>query len=193
MQNQGSINELVETIQKKADGKNHFVVALAGFGGAGKSTVANKLAKALGEAVVIPLDEFITNRLAGRSTDWDGFDLVRLEEQVLKPIQEGNETIKYGIYDWSQNKIIDTKNLQIPKYIIIEGCGLIREQLNKYFNLSVWIDLPLEVASERGNIRDREEYKIDNDQFWKEKWTPNDKDYFEKYQPAKNADFLLRV
>jgi len=193
MEKQGSINEAAEIIKKIAEGKKHFVIALAGFGGAGKSTVANKLSNTLENAVVIPLDQFIINRLLDRSADWDGFDWARVIEQVLKPVQDGSEIITFGICDWQQNKIIEEKTLELPKYIIIEGCGLIREQLKKYFDFSIWIDIPLEVAYERGSTRDREEYKVDHDKLWKERWTPNDKDYFEKYQPAVNADFLLKV
>lgn len=193
MEKQGSIQELAQIIQRQAESKNHFVIALAGFGGAGKSTTANKLTEILEDATVIPLDEFITNRLEERSADWNGFDWARLIEQVLKPIQDGSEIITYGVYDWSQNKIIEEKTLQLPKYIIIEGCGLIREQLDKYFDFSIWVDTPLEVAFERGSTRDREEYKVDHDKLWKDRWTPNDKDYFEKYQPAAKASFLLKL
>ena len=180
-------------IKKRAGSHKYFVIALAGFGGAGKSTAADKLATGLGDTVVIPLDQFITNHLAERSPDWDGFDWARLIEQVLKPIHEGRKTITYGVYDWPRNKVTEDRTIQLPKYIIIEGCGLIRDQLKEYFDFSIWIDTPLEVASQRGSTRDRKEYNVDHDQFWKEIWVPNDKDYFDKYQPAANVDFLLQI
>jgi uridine kinase len=193
MKKNGPISELVKTIQETAKGKSRFVIALAGFGGSGKSSAAKKLAEALGNTVVIPLDQFIINRLSERSADWDGFDWTRLTNEVLQPIKNGSENITYSVYDWSQNKIIGEKNLELPKYIIIEGCGLIRQRLGTYFDFSIWIDLPLELAGERGSTRDREEYKVDHDELWKTIWIPNDRDYFEKHQPAARADFLLKV
>ena len=68
MQRQGTINDLESVIKEKAKNHDHFLIALTGFGGAGKSTAAKNLADSLENAVVISLDEFITNRLADRTT-----------------------------------------------------------------------------------------------------------------------------
>lgn len=187
----GSVIDLTETIIESAKSKTKFVIALSGFGGSGKSSLAKKLSDTLQNAVIISLDDFIINRLDERSSNWSGFDWNRLTKEILKPIQDGEQKVTYGVYNWKQNKIIENKTLPLPKYIIVEGCGLIRDELNPYFDFSIWIDLPLEIASDRGSTRDREEYKVDHDKLWSEKWTPNDKDYFEKYQPEKHANFLL--
>ncbi len=74
----------------------------------------------------------------------------------------------------------------------MEGIGLVRPSLMPYFDCSVWVDIPLEVAVERGKRRDREEYKVDHDSLWDELWMPNDRDYFEKYSPKEKVDFILQ-
>lgn len=191
MPQKGNLENLVATIQEKAKDKKHFVIALSGFGGAGKSTTSKEMLKILDDATIVPLDKFIVNRLAERSEGWDGFDWGRLIEQVLQPIKSGEETIRYGVYDWFENKIVSEEEVKVKKYIFVEGVGLIRDSLKEYFDFSVWIDVPLDVASKRGVKRDKEEYGVDHNKFWAEIWQPNDRDYFEKYKPMENCDFIL--
>lgn len=187
-----SISQLVKEIQKKSIPKT-YVIALSGFGGAGKSTFAQKLHENLDKSTVIHLDDFIVDQLSIRSADWDGFDWKRLIQQVLEPLHEGKKQIRYGVYDWKANALTTQNKIDIEKYVILEGVGLIRDELKQYFNCTIWIDVSLEIASERGKKRDREEYKVDHDKLWDERWILNDKDYFEKYLPDQKAEYLLQV
>lgn len=187
-----SLQELSSEIKRRAQDRKHFLVALSGFGGSGKSTTADALSKSLGDAQTIHLDDFIVNRLSKRSEDWEGFEWDRLIEQVLKPIAEGADVIEYGVYNWPSNGIIEKRRVILPKYVILEGVGLIRDDLKKYFDVTIWIDVPLAVATERGKRRDVEEYKVPHHaELWDTIWTQNDADYFRKYQPNEKADFLL--
>ena len=188
-----TLQNLAAIIKSKAKNKAHFVIAISGFGGSGKSTVAKKLNSALKKSTIISLDSFIIDRLSKRSKAWSGFDWTRLIEQVLKPIKSDKDTIRYDVYDWAENKNRPGQPLQVPKYIIVEGVGLIRNSLKNYFDFSIWIDVPLKTASEQGKKRDREEQQIDHDKLWDELWTPNDKDYYKKYQPKSNVDFILET
>lgn len=186
-----TVENLVTEIQNRS-GQNPIVIAISGFGGSGKSTLAQKLHESLDKSTVIHLDDFIVDQLSSRSADWDGFDWERLKRQVLEPLQEGKKQVEYDVYDWPSNKLASKKKVDIEKYVIIEGVGLIRDELKQYFDCTIWIDIPLEIASERGRTRDREEYKVPHDNLWDELWTPNDRDYFEKYQPNKNVDFCFK-
>lgn len=186
------LQTLCSEIQHRAHGRAHFVIALSGFGGSGKSTTAKALLKELGDGEIIHLDDFIHDRLSQRSDSWEGFEWDRLTEQVLKPIAEGANAIDYGIYNWQSNKITEKRKVVLPKYIILEGVGLIRDDLKKYFDITVWIDVPLDVASERGKHRDMIEHEApQHANLWDTIWTSNDQDYFAKYQPKNNVDFLL--
>jgi uridine kinase len=187
-----NLQSLADSIEARAKEKKHTIIALSGFGGAGKSTLARQLMNLLGQAEVVSLDDFILNRLANLSSDWStGFDWKRLVEQVLQPLSEGKDTITYERYDWSRNEAIDSRTIQLPVYLIVEGVGLLREDLKKYFDITVWINVPLEIASERGKSRDREVYQVDHDALWANLWIPADKGYAEKHRPRENADFLL--
>ena len=191
MPNHITHHKLVTFLHARAAGHAPFVIGLSGFGGSGKSMAAEKLATALGDADVIHLDDFILDRLSARSADWDGFEWTRLIAQVLRPVSQEKKTITYDAYDWATNRLASKKMLNVRTFVIVEGVGLIRSLLKPYFDATIWIDLPLEVAAARGARRDREEYKAMNDELWETRWVPNDRDYFDKYHPRDKSDFLL--
>ncbi|MEK7546751.1 MAG: AAA family ATPase [Patescibacteria group bacterium] len=188
--NAASIEKLSQTIKEKAGNKKLFVIAISGFGGAGKSTVALELAKAIGNSNLVELDDFILNRLSKRSADWDGFDWGRLISQVLEPIRNGEKNIEYDIYDWGNNKLGRKNKIKVSKYVILEGVGLIQEKLNKFFDYKIWVNVQPEIAKERGRKRDKG-MGADHDTFWDDKWSLNDKDYFEKHNPMSYADYII--
>lgn len=188
------LKELLSEIKRRANNREHFVVALSGFGGAGKSTTADILAESLGSSEIVHLDDFIHDQLSQRSDSWEGFEWARLVEQVLKPIAEGASAIEYDVYDWKSNGIVEKRKIDLPKYVILEGVGLIRDDLKKYFNATIWIDISLATATERGKHRDVVEYGVpQHAELWDTIWTPNDRDYFKKYRPEEVTDFLLET
>lgn len=182
------LSELVTKIKERASSKKPFVIGICGFGGAGKTTTAHKLAEALGNAHVINVDDFIVNRLKERSADWNGFDWGRLEKEVLEPIRQGKATITYGIYDWKSDSIPETKTVSLEKYVILEGVGLFKESFRKYFDFLVYVDVPHHIALERGKKRDIQDHWA----LWDELWSKNDHDYHEKHKPKEQADFILK-
>ena len=167
------------------------LIAISGFGGSGKSTLAQELKKKLNNAEIISIDDFIVNRLQKRSADWEGFDRERFRLQVLEPAKHGNE-IKYDEYNWKENKIIGVKTLPIlPKYLILEGCSILHPDLTKYYDFSIWIEYPLDLATERGLKRDRE-WGLNHEDWWLNLWKPNEQDFFNKYRPDKLANYRFK-
>ncbi len=113
-----SIGELAIHIKKQSNIDEHFVIAISGFGGAGKSTLSKQLVTLLGDATLIHTDDFIASdengALEGYHLDW-----VKLEGQVINLAKTANK-LKSRIYDWKANRPV---NEEVPssKYIIIEG------------------------------------------------------------------------
>jgi|SRR3989344_257818 len=177
---------LIEKIQGL---KKPAIIAISGFGGAGKSTFAELLGGAIG-ASVIGLDSFARDRLETHSL-WESMDFDRLEREVLIPFLSNTETIQYGHYDWGENKVMKTKSTGHNGYLILEGVGLLRPNLNKYFSYKIWVDCPKEEAIRRGKKRDREVYKNPRDEKWDGIWKINDTEYFEKYKPNEMADVVI--
>ena len=118
-------------------------------------------------------------------------DFDRLEREVLIPFSTGMKRINYGGYHWGENKITETKSVEHGGLIIIEGVGLFRPELLKYFSYKIWVDCPQEIAIVRGKRRDREVHKNPQDEKWDGTWKRNDEEYFNTYKPKEIADLII--
>ena len=178
-----------EILEKIAALSKPAIIAISGFGGSGKSTFAGMLGERMG-APVVDVDSFARNRLGGGS-NWDAFDFARLEREVLIPFIEDQDPIIHGQYDWGENAVISTRQVHHDGLLIIEGVGLFRPELLKYFSYKIWIDVPLEESIERGKKRDREVYNNPQDEKWNGIWKTNDTEFFEKFDPKGIADVII--
>ena len=166
------------------------VVAISGFGGSGKSTLASKIKSAFSNADIISIDSFVVNKLSKRSENWDGFDFGRFMREVLEPASH-EEPISYGVYDWKEDAVITFKSVAPKDVLIVEGCGIFQPNLMPYYDYSIWVDVLLGEATRRGIARDRSQGTNWDDK-WLTIWQPNEEDFFKKYQPDKQADFIFR-
>lgn len=185
------IEKIIKKILNYTTSENKpIIIAISGFGGSGKSTLAEELRKELKNAKIISIDAFIINRLQQRSSNWEGFDRERFKVQVLEPANHGKE-IKYDEYNWKDNKIVGQKTIKdLPKYLIVEGCSIIHPNLIRYYDFSIWIDYPLDLATQRGLKRDQG-WGVDHDDLWLNLWKPNEEDFFNKYRPDKLASYII--
>jgi uridine kinase len=166
-----------------------LIIAISGFGGSGKSMLAEKLRRQLGNAQVVSIDDFILERNAGRSADWNSFDRARMRNQVLEPAACG-KTVRYQVYDWKEDRLGKWRTVPPCDYLILEGISVLHPNLRGYYDFKIWIDCPLKVATERAIQRDRQ-WGNDHDTLWRTVWAPNDRDYFKKYRPDLAADTVL--
>ncbi len=187
----GSIDDLFTEINSLHDDSKCKVIAISGFVGAGKTTTARKLSAGLGDVQIICIDEFIVNHMQDSPHFWDGIDWQRLINEVLIPASGESESIMYGVYDWTENRIVSQRRFPLPKFLIVEGVGLLRPDLMAFFYFSVWLDIPLQVAGARAVKRDKEKYHIESDSYWINSWSVNDREYFERFLPMELADFIL--
>lgn len=165
------------------------IVAVSGFGGAGKSGLASALARRI-DAPVVGIDSFIRDRNLTRYTRWELMDFGRLEREVLRPFSEGR-AVSYGHFDWQKNAVGEHRGLHPGGPLIVEGVGLFRPELRRYFSLLVWVDCPLPEAIARGKKRDRDEYGNPQDDSWDGIWKENDELCYREYQPGQIADFII--
>ena len=167
--------------------RNHPVlVAVEGFGGAGKTTFANNLAMNLKHAYVVSIDDFIIkDRIEEVSWDNGVFDRGRLEAQILKPLREGREAC-YQRLLWDSESLSDPVTVPHVRYVIIEGITAYHPDIAHYYDFKIWVHTPIEVAAERGKFRDAGN---ENEAKWGI-WANNDRIYQEKYHPEKQADFI---
>jgi uridine kinase len=182
----------LETIANKIKsvslGHKPILIGIEGFGGSGKSTIASKLSKLLGNAFVVNIDDFI---IKGNITenDWDKqvFDRQRLEEQVLIPASKG-EQVQYVKLVWSTNSLSEPITVPSIGYLIVEGISSYHPSIAHYYDYKVWVDTPIEVAKARGKQRDAGN---ENEQHW-DLWAGNDLAYQQNYHPEQAADFIVK-
>lgn len=182
---------LFDVISFLPESKRTNVVAISGFLGSGKTTLAHKLAQSLPECGIVSADDFMLNNFHERSADWACIDRQRIIDEVLKPAEKGQE-IKFHVYNWDSGSSNLTETLGMPKVLLLEGIGIIHPDLQPYFNFSIWVDEDLKTAAKRGMQRDKEVLHIDNDLLWTQVWMLNDQEYHDKYYPHQLVDYLYK-
>ncbi|OED00299.1 MULTISPECIES: nucleoside triphosphate hydrolase [unclassified Rhizobium] len=174
-----SLDDVAGEIIARAGNAKRFLVAIAGPPGAGKSTLADKVAKALkarGEsAEVLPMDGFhmdnavlIEKGLLKRKGVPDSFD-VRAFLDIVKAVRAADQEVLVPVFDRSREIAIASARIVSAdhRFIVIEGNYLLLNQgkwaeLEGMFDYSIMLAPPMEVLEERLWARWRG-YKLDEE------------------------------
>jgi len=184
---------LLEHVRQLAIPKDRpLVVAISGFGGSGKTTLASLLQTQLRDAAVVTIDSF-SNHEWRRNADWDNFDRTRFAREILVPAHKNVFPLRYAHVPWPGHVEIPQVEVPRPAVLIVEGCSLFHPGLLPYYDLKIWVDCPLEVATKRGMWRDRHVHKNEQDYYWQNIWMPNERDFSVKYRPDQIADWTIQT
>ena len=184
-------------------------VGISGVDCAGKSTLAAAVAELLRAqdvpVLVIAGDEF-TRPTADRYRETDeglGYyrDSFRYDElyQRILPAVRGNRSLELTVEvsDWEQDGWRDERlALEAGAVVIAEGCFLFAHGRAAEFDLSVWIDLPLEEIVTRALQRPRDLERMGGPegvrQRYARRYVPGQALHLERDQPAELATLVLR-
>lgn len=169
------------------------VVAIAGCGGAGKSTLALRLAADLGvhEDQVVGTDGLYARTDTDRAAMWDLHDwpaLFGLLEGVRA--EPTPERLRYR-YRWYYGQEGDVDE-PMPPAVIVEGIRVIRPELMHLFDLAVWIDLDPLAGAERAKARNRLQGDTEAElELWDTKWVPEGVEYQRLVRPKELAHVVI--
>ncbi|GGX92895.1 hypothetical protein GCM10010358_53520 [Streptomyces minutiscleroticus] len=155
------------------------LVAVDGHAGSGKSTFAARLARALGGAPVLHLDDIATH---DELFAWTA----RLAEEVVEPLRAGR-TARYRPYDWHARALGPARELPPAPVVLVEGVGAGRRALRPRLARLLWMEMPSGTAWARGRRRDGSEQSA----FW-DGWVRAERRHFAGDPSRPFADLLVR-
>jgi uridine kinase len=155
------------------------IVAIDGHGGAGKSTLAEHVANALGGVPIIRTDDFAS---WDNPVDW----WPRLIEEVLKPLLR-NEPVRFKRSQWQPGQDRGWAEIQPASALVLEGVSASREAFQPFLTYSIWVEAPPELRLARGLARDGEPSRTQ----WEE-WMAKEDEYRRREQADERADLVVR-
>ncbi|PHB69200.1 uridine kinase family protein [Bacillus wiedmannii] len=186
------LNKILEQIRVKSVEQSLLIIGIDGCGGAGKSTLVNKIKSKFSTVTIVHMDDFYlpsaqivnehpTNKSVGADFDWK-----RLLQEVLDSISKGVEGC-YKRYDWETDSLAETHNVPAIGIVIIEGVYATRQELAEMYDLKIWVNCPRETRIKRGIARDGE---IARD-MWENNWMVAEDMYVESHKPHEFADYII--
>jgi uridine kinase len=176
-----SLQDVVEAVRAAPPpgGMTTKIVAVDGPGGAGKSTLAVRLAEELGDVQVLHTDDFAS---------WENpFDWWRRAiDEALEPLSR-NEPARFRRTDWEQEGRVRWRHVDPAEYLVLEGVSASRDAFQPFLTYSIWVETPRELRLARGLERDGEEARPQ----W-ERWMADEDAYVERERPRERADVIVR-
>ena len=167
------------------------VVGIGGHGGAGKSTLALRLAADLGlqGEQVLATDWCKAPTCGPDAGMWEQHDWAQVES-VVRDARRGRERLRFD-YRWSSGEtgVVDQP---MPAVLLVEGIRLFSDRTRDWFDLTVWIDLDPETAGARAKVRNAAQGDgRDELDLWDTKWIPEGHAYERTERPAERVDVVL--
>lgn len=154
-------------------------IGIDGPGGAGKSTLARRIADEVQRAVVVPVDDFWGPSIA--QWDWDRFFV-----EVVRPLRDGQDA-RYQEWDWDLDAGGPWHDIAAGCVVVVEGVSATRVEVELPWALRIWVDTPPEVRLERALERDGPGLMAR----WFDDWIPSEVAYIAAQDPQQRADLIV--
>lgn len=152
------------------------ILAIEGGSAAGKSTLADIL-RDVYDCAVFHMDDFFLRseqRTPERYAEIGGnIDRERFLSEVLLPLREG-KTVEYRRFDCCEMKITAPEKITPKRLNVVEGAYSMHPELEKYYDLSVFLDV--DEDTQRARIEKRNSPALAK-RFFSE-WIPMERKYF---------------
>ena len=166
-------------------------LAIEGGSAVGKTTLSGTLEKIYG-CTVFHMDDFFLRpeqRTPERFAEPGGnVDRERFLEEVLLPLSEGVDTITYRPFDCSRFELGNTEKVHPSRLCVTEGAYSMHPELERFYDISVFIELPLEERRKRILKRNPDMA----DRFFNE-WMPMEDRYFHEFNIKDRCTFKIEL
>ena len=167
-----------------------LIIAIDGRCASGKTTLANKLHDAVGWSV-FHMDDFFLRpeqRTAKRlDTPGENVDHERFLEEVLLPLVNGAEIIRFRPFDCRTFSLAEPVRVSAGKICIVEGCYSCHPKLAEHYSLKVFMTVDPEEQMKRIISRNGAEKARQ----FAEKWIPLEEKYFAAYDIQSECDMFF--
>jgi uridine kinase len=156
------------------------LVAVDGPSGAGKTTFADRLARALpGPTAIVHTDDLLDG-WADQLTFWR-----RLEQTVLDPLARG-EPGRHPVYDWGLGRFATERGIPVPAVLVVEGGTSARPEAYPRVSFSVFVDADRDVRWRRVLARDGPEIAVPL-----QRWMAAEEEHFVANGTRERADRVV--
>lgn len=145
------MTDVVAQIMARVAELPRALVCIDGPAGAGKTTLATELARALNDTSVITMDALYDGWDDALSADLTD----RLVAQIRDPFVAG-ASVRFHRYDWMAGAFTDTVDLGTPRRLVVEGVGSAQRVMRAHAALTVFLDVAPDLGRTRVLARDGE-------------------------------------
>ncbi|MEQ6357498.1 kinase [Lysinibacillus sp. M3] len=193
--------DIIKRFRDRSIKERPFIVAIDGLGGAGKSTVASKLAEELQlicAVEVIHIDNYIvesSKRYDTGHAEWYEYyylqwDVELIRNSMLLPLHKNKLQFQLPFYNQSSDTVNDRKiKLKTNSILMIEGVFLLRHEWKNFYDYRLFLDIPRTVREERVLQRDTYlgDFQERLNKYQRRYWSAEEY-YLEKENPLAAAD-----
>lgn len=203
------INEEILKWQKSHD---KLIVAIDGYAGSGKTTVADFIGKQNPDVLVVHLDDFIhlskyRKKMIKEAKDkskvfeYNWYRYGDLEKLLSEFKTKNKGLLKLKIYDYDKNKFYPKKLFKLSKKIlVIDGIFLFhsKHKIDSLFDKTIYLDTDFIKADKKRIARDKKRHgKKYVPESHPDSWVKYFKEaynrYIKEHKPHKSRDVVFKV
>jgi uridine kinase len=183
-------------------------VGIDGISAAGKSTLAEELVEPLerlGRTVIrAQIDDFHRpmaeryqlGRLSPEGYYRYSFDYLAIRERLLQPLGPGgNRRYCSAVFDQPKDRPMDVpeREATVDAILLADGVFLFRPELNDLWDVRIFVDTDVEVATRRAIQRDLAWFGMleSREEVYRERYNPGEQHYLATVDPRHHANLIV--
>lgn len=189
-----------------------LIVAIDGYAGSGKTTIADFIAKQNTDVLAVHLDDFVHHwqdrkKMINEAKDksqvfeynWYRYDDLKKLINDFKTKNKG--TIKFKTYDYNKNDFGYQKLFDLSKKVmVIDGIFLFhpKHKISKMWDKTIYLDADFIKADKKRIAREKKKWGKDyisesHPDNWIMYYKEAYKKYVKKHNPQKNRDLVFKI